>query len=1074
MRSGYRAGNNRADLVVRDATGAIQRLIVLNGLNLTATSSPSSSSSSSSGGTGINADTLQGYPASAFAFSGHNHSSTYAALVHVHDYAASNHNHDLVYAAIAHNHDLTYAAIVHVHDYAASNHTHDLLYSALGHTHDYAASNHNHDSTYAVIGHNHDGSYAALVHTHDYAASNHTHDLLYSAIGHTHDYAASNHNHDLVYAAIAHNHDLAYAAIVHVHDYAASNHNHDLVYAAIAHNHDLAYAALVHTHDYAASNHNHDLVYAVIGHNHDQTYAALVHTHDYAASNHNHDLTYAGLTHASRHADGGADEITPLAIGAKSLHGFVDRSESILALDDNTRKVTITPNTAFNFWVNGSKFTKSVVQEVTIDNTAGLHYCSESDAGVLQKSMDPWDITGLTAIPALIVWWNGSAGRVWEERHGYDRDKPWHKNQHLTRGASYYNGLDLVLPTVGTPNDFEITTGTTYDEDIPNVTGNETQCIICYRSSAVLMTFDSVPSNVPYKMNGSNLRYDNAATLTDAASNAYVNMWLYATNDIAVHPYIVLGQAVHTTLAAARAEGRPTIPMSTAEWALCYKLIYRNTGAVPSFIEAIDYRNVQSGPPINYTAPATVAAQNVLVDSTGYTGTLSGKTTAQTALDALDKHAASHQSNGADVIKLDDLSTPDDNTDLNASTSRHGLLLKATAPSSGLVNVVGIANGESAYTNKALFDSTNPAATGTANPGTAVIAARRDHVHALSEHLHTSASTGGELLIPSENLLINGSFLIAQRGTTFADPDDDTYTFDRWNFIRSTADVYPVVVSQKTDTPPIGLSSYASLYFDPSDTGPKCGLVQILEARDTRRAGFQSPVSETVSLSVKLKKNLSGTFNARVGLLAWSGTADAVTSDVVSSWNDAGTLPTLATNWQFVSVSDALVVTSEWQTFKLENIGYGEAKNIAVMVWTDFYMGPSDEIKIADVSLVKGPVARAARGRPESEELALCQRYYEVITGGHTSGEGRLYFSAYTPNTNWAVFIVPFKVRKRAKPTSAVVTGTGYWNYTYCQSLQVYSGNVDHVSVQFQSTSTGLCWVFSDSDDAKITAEAEL
>lgn len=39
-------------------------------------------------------------------------------------------------------------------------------------------------------------------------------------------------------------------------------------------------------------------------------------------------------------------------------------------------------------------------------------------------------------------------------------------------------------------------------------------------------------------------------------------------------------------------------------------------------------------------------------------------------------HSASHQSGGADAIKLDDLAAPDDNTDLNATTLRHGLLPK--------------------------------------------------------------------------------------------------------------------------------------------------------------------------------------------------------------------------------------------------------------------------------------------------------------------------------------------------------------------------------------------------------------
>lgn len=39
-------------------------------------------------------------------------------------------------------------------------------------------------------------------------------------------------------------------------------------------------------------------------------------------------------------------------------------------------------------------------------------------------------------------------------------------------------------------------------------------------------------------------------------------------------------------------------------------------------------------------------------------------------------HAALHQSGGSDLIKLDDLGATDDNTDLNASTSKHGLLPK--------------------------------------------------------------------------------------------------------------------------------------------------------------------------------------------------------------------------------------------------------------------------------------------------------------------------------------------------------------------------------------------------------------
>ena len=52
-------------------------------------------------------------------------------------------------------------------------------------------------------------------------------------------------------------------------------------------------------------------------------------------------------------------------------------------------------------------------------------------------------------------------------------------------------------------------------------------------------------------------------------------------------------------------------------------------------------------------------------------------------------HSASHISGGTDAIKLDDLALPDNNTDLNASTARHGLLPKLN----GVANNALLGNG---------------------------------------------------------------------------------------------------------------------------------------------------------------------------------------------------------------------------------------------------------------------------------------------------------------------------------------------------------------------------------------------
>jgi hypothetical protein len=65
-----------------------------------------------------------------------------------------------------------------------------------------------------------------------------------------------------------------------------------------------------------------------------------------------------------------------------------------------------------------------------------------------------------------------------------------------------------------------------------------------------------------------------------------------------------------------------------------------------------------------------------LNSGTGSTNLILGNDARLTNARTPTSHKVTHESGGADAIKLDDLATPDDNTDLNASTLRHGLLRK--------------------------------------------------------------------------------------------------------------------------------------------------------------------------------------------------------------------------------------------------------------------------------------------------------------------------------------------------------------------------------------------------------------
>ncbi len=181
-----------------------------------------------------------------------------------------------------------------------------------------------------------------------------------------------------------------------------------------------------------------------------------------------------------------------------------------------------------------------------------------------------------------------------------------------------------------------------------------------------------------------------------------------------------------------------------------------------------------SGIRFDVDSPAHVQTQvQILYDAIYFNGVavISGTITGVTNGD-------SHDHVGGDGAAITDaaLSTTDVTTN-NATTSKHGFVVKATAPAANILNVVGIANGETAYTNKSIFDATNPAALGTAAPGTSLIASHRDHVHTLP----TPATLGAT---PNNGWVeVTDSWTYAS-ASTITIPSDGTATYSRWMKIR--------------------------------------------------------------------------------------------------------------------------------------------------------------------------------------------------------------------------------------------------------------------------------------------------
>ena len=264
----------------------------------------------------------------------------------------------------------------------------------------------------------------------------------------------------------------------------------------------------------------------------------------------------------------------------------------------NGNDLEVTTGSNYDFWVDGVKFNKTVLQAVTISNDNTMHYVYFDTAGVIQVSTAIWDISaGGKAFVAMVYRYSvGPTYALFDERHTHDRDKEWHEWAHDTVGCRWQDGLVGTFTTTT----LSVTQGTIHDEDLDFDTGGtKTACRRWFRhTGAAAMAFDS-NKTTPYVLNGANLQYDNAGTLTDCAANRYVCSYVYCTNDQDYPIAVLIGQAQHVNLADAQNDTLPLFPgWPAAEFKLLYRLIYRNTGAPPTYVEAADYRSVTTGPPV--------------------------------------------------------------------------------------------------------------------------------------------------------------------------------------------------------------------------------------------------------------------------------------------------------------------------------------------------------------------------------------------------------------------------------------------------------------------------------------------
>jgi hypothetical protein len=289
--------------------------------------------------------------------------------------------------------------------------------------------------------------------------------------------------------------------------------------------------------------------------------------------------------------------------------------------------------------------------------------------------------------------------------------------------------------------------------------------------------------------------------------------------------------------------------------------------------------------------------------------------------------------------------------------------------------------------------------------------------NALTTDNLTVTSINAGQLAGLRNVIINGDMRIAQRGLSFTAGanNDDAYTLDRWYILSDGNDTIDVSSNIVT----IGGSNFTAIGLDVETVNKKFGIAQIVETNNC----LDMVDNKQVTLSFKARvSSVAKLDNVKAAVVAWSGTANSVTSDIVSAWGAEGANPTLIANATYENTPTNLNVTTSWATYSLNAVvDTASTKNLIVFIWsdvTDTTLG--DFLYITDVQLELGSRATPFERRPVGLELALCQRYFETIDIATSVVIATLQASSTTAARGG---FTTFKTTKRTIPIISV-TGT--------------------------------------------------
>lgn len=287
--------------------------------------------------------------------------------------------------------------------------------------------------------------------------------------------------------------------------------------------------------------------------------------------------------------------------------------------------------------------------------------------------------------------------------------------------------------------------------------------------------------------------------------------------------------------------------------------------------------------------------------------------------------------------------------------------------------------------------------------------------------------------LPGQNVLINGNFDFWQRGISFAGISNASYGADRFQYGKIGSMVH--TVSRDTSVPTFAQSGFQSQYSSKSlittaqvsiAAGDYCAHLYKIEGYD-----YAPLHGKPCRLQFWVRNSIVGTYSVAIKNAANTRSLICTyTVNVADTWERKIIDFIADTNASYTFDNTAglvfLFTLAAGTTFQTPTLNAWQTGNfLAANTQVNGVASIGANFQIAQLQIVQGvftdalPFRRA--GRNIQDELAMCQRYFEIWRPSDAFGHfGLVGITA----TNSGIVYYTYKVSKRVRPTGAGYTGT--------------------------------------------------